>query len=60
MTSAEDNLIGERIRKLKEIAPNIAFTVGWEEDKHHVWDYEGPDPREEGFIPYDVDVSANQ
>ena len=45
-------------RKLKEIAPDIAFAVEWEEDPGFVWDGDGPDPRDEGYIPHDVRVSA--
>ena len=46
------------LKKLKEIAPSIAISVGWEEDPHFVWDGEGAAPRERGYIPYNVDVIA--
>lgn len=45
-------------RDLKRIAPSIAFTVNWEVDPYCVWDGEGPDPRNEGYECYDVDVFA--
>lgn len=45
-------------RELKRIAPDIAFAINWEEDHHFRWDGDGPDPRYEGFVPYDVDVTA--
>ena len=43
---------------LEKIAPGIAFEVEWEEDQFFDWDGDGPDPREEGYIPHDVDVYA--
>lgn len=43
---------------LEKIAPGIAFDVEWEEDQFFDWDGAGPDPREEGFVPHDVDVYA--
>lgn len=45
-------------KKLKQIAPNIAFSVSHTADPYHSWDGEGPDPRDEGFSPYDVEVTA--
>ena len=50
---------GERIlRRLKEIAPQILFKVRRTVDPGFVWDGEDPDPREEGYQVYDVDVIA--
>src|SRR5262245_45607761 len=46
------------LKKLEKIAPDIDFVVNWEEDAHFVWDGDGPDPRDEGYIPHDVDVIA--
>lgn len=46
------------ILKLREIAPSIVITVTWTPDPHCSWDGDGPDPREEGLNPYDVDVVA--
>ncbi len=45
--------------KLGEIAPSISFEVTWDEDVYHVWDGDGPDPREEGYVPHNVDVTAS-
>lgn len=44
--------------RLDKIAPDIDFNVEWEEDPSFEWDGEGPDPREEGYVPHDVRVSA--
>lgn len=46
------------IMGLKKVAPNIAITTEWEEDPHFVWDGDGPDPAEDGFIAHNVDVFA--
>ncbi len=43
---------------LKKIAPSIAFVVKWIPDNNFVWDGDGPDPADEGYMAYDVDVSA--
>lgn len=44
--------------KLKEIAPNVAFTVELTPDPNYRWDGDGPDPYDNGFTPNDVDVKA--
>lgn len=46
------------IAGLARIAPHIAIDVSWDEDPYFRWDGEGPDPREEGYIPHDVTVTA--
>ena len=46
------------LMELKKIAPSIAFSVEHTVDRDYEWDGDGPDPREEGFDPYDVDVYA--
>lgn len=43
---------------LKEVAPNIAFKVRWDQDPNFRWDGDGPDPADEGYIAYDVTFSA--
>lgn len=43
---------------LAKVAPSIAFSASREHDPNFVWDGDGPDPEEEGFIPCDVDVCA--
>lgn len=45
-------------KKLGKLAPDIEVSVDWTEDSGFVWDGEGPDPREEGYVVYDVEVSA--
>lgn len=44
--------------ELRKIAPNIAFSVRHEEDPNYRWDGDGPDPAEEGYVAYGVDVTA--
>jgi len=44
--------------RLKKVAPNIAFSVAYTEDPNYRWDGDGPDPAEEGYVAYDVDVYA--
>jgi len=44
---------------LAKAAPHIAFSVSYVEDPNFVWDGDGPDPREEGYAPYDVTVTAH-
>lgn len=43
---------------LRTIAPSVAITVSREIDEHELWDGEGPDPREDGYQPYCVDVTS--
>lgn len=44
------------IERLSHIAPSIAISTHWEVDRYFRWDGDGPDPAEEGYFPYDVDV----
>lgn len=44
--------------RLKELAPLVAFTVTHAPDHYFSWDGDGPDPRDEGYDPHDVTVSA--
>lgn len=44
--------------KLKRISPNISFSVEHTEDPNYVWDGDGSDPVDEGYVAYDVDVYA--
>ena|SRR5688572_16656156 len=46
------------MERLREIAPNVAFSVSRESDPYFSWDGEGPDPRDEGFEPCNVTVTA--
>lgn len=47
------------MRKLRDVAPDLAVTVHFEEDYGFQWDGDGPDPVEEGFTCYDVEVRAS-
>lgn len=48
-----------KIKKaLAKVAPDIVFSVAYERDHHFQWDGDGPDPSNEGFDAYDVDVYA--
>lgn len=46
------------ISGLSKIAPHVAIDVNWEEDPNYIWDGDGPDPAEDGYIAHDVDVTA--
>lgn len=51
--------MNEELRKqLATVASAIHFAVEYELDSHCSWDGDGPSPRERGFSPYDVTVSA--
>lgn len=50
--------VSDLFAKLAAIAPSIAFSVTKEFDPHERWDGDGPDPRDEGFDPYDITVTA--
>jgi len=48
-----------RIKKsLNRVAPNIAFALEYTEDPNFVWDGDGPDPSEEGFVAYNIKACA--
>jgi hypothetical protein len=44
---------------LAKAAPHIAFSVSYVEDPNFVWDGDGPDPKEDGYAPYDVTVTVH-
>lgn len=46
------------IKKLAKVAPSISFSVTWERDPYFRWDGDGPDPADEDYEAYDVDVYA--
>jgi hypothetical protein len=46
------------LETLKTVAPNIHFSVEYTLDPNYVWDGDGPDPADEGYAPFDVDVVA--
>lgn len=49
----------EMISELKASRPNVSITVTAEYDDDHVWDGDGNDPAEDGFICACVTVSAS-
>ena len=46
------------IEALRLTRPDVAITVTRELDPNFEWDGDGPDPTEDGFDAYDVDVVA--
>ncbi len=49
----------ECIELLKESRPDIAITVSWEPDHYFSWDGDGEDPRNDGYDPHNVTVTAS-
>lgn len=45
--------------QLQSLAPSIAITQERSVDRNFRWDGDGPDPRGQGFWPYDVTVKAS-
>ena len=43
---------------IQRLAPDVAVDVEWEEDPYYRWDGDGPDPAEQGYVPYNVTVMA--
>lgn len=56
MTTEKTGL--ETIEELKVSRPDIVVTVTRELDPYFVWDGDGPNPEEDGFSAYTVDVNA--
>lgn len=48
----------EICKKLKEIAPTVAFSVSRRKDPYFLWGGDGPDPEEDGLFACDVTVTA--
>lgn len=46
------------LEQIKLARPEIAVTVTWEHDPDFEWDADGPDPQGEGYLPYNVTVTA--
>lgn len=46
------------LKKMTKIAPDIAITIDWVELQTFRWVGDGPDPAEDGYVAYDVDVWA--
>lgn len=44
--------------RLAELAPSVAFSMYRTNDHHFSWNGDGPDPRDSGLDPYDVDFYA--
>lgn len=47
-----------KIEALKTARPDISITVHRRQDPSFEWDGNGPDPADDGFIAYDVWVTA--
>jgi hypothetical protein len=47
------------MKRLRYIAPSIALSVSREIDEDEEWDGDGPDPQEEGYLPYCIEVTAS-
>ena len=47
------------IESLRLARPDVAITVSRSHDSYFSWNGDGPDPRDEGFDPYNVDVVAS-
>lgn len=48
----------EQIEALRTSRPDMAITVSREYDPNFAWDGDGPDPIEDGYLPYDGTVRA--
>jgi hypothetical protein len=46
------------LEDLKKLAPSVSFSVEHTHDPNFRWNGDGPDPEDEGFQAYDVDVYA--
>lgn len=46
------------LKGLAKVAPTVGITVNRTVDRHYEWDGDGPDPIEEGYLPYDIVVVA--
>ena len=44
--------------QLRKAAPSIIFNSLYIPDDNYVWEGDGPDPREEGYETFNVDVGA--
>ena len=44
--------------RLRQLAPRVVFSIGWEVDQFEQWDGEGPDPKDEGMEAYVATVYA--
>ena len=44
--------------RLQQLAPSVSFASSRKQDTFFRWDGDGPDPEDEGFLAYDVDVTA--
>ena len=43
---------------VRRIAPNVSIKIRWQLDRYYIWDGDGPDPVEQGYVPHNVYVSA--
>lgn len=45
--------------ELRKLAPSVCFSASREVDPYFTWDGDGEDPVNNGYTPYDVDVTAS-
>jgi hypothetical protein len=43
---------------LRRLAPSVVFSIHREIDRDFAWDGDGPDPEEEGYKPYNIEVKT--
>jgi len=47
------------IPELLATRPDVVISVSRTHDEYFTWDGDGPDPEHDGFLPYDVSVTAS-
>lgn len=58
MAESTDTPGQDLIQALKLSRPDIAISVTRSRDESFRWDGDGPDPEDEGYVAYDIDVTA--
>jgi hypothetical protein len=48
------------LERIREERPDIAITVSWEYVEYFSWDGDGEDPIMDGYLPYNVIVTASK
>lgn len=52
------NKADQLIEELRQSHPDVHISVVWSPDPNYVWDGDGPDPLDDGYVPHDVAVTA--
>lgn len=50
--------MNQLIQEIKAIVPHMAIKVKWELDPYESWNGDGPNPRDDGYSPYNVTVTS--